>query len=86
MLLINILILAQEEETFNLKKTEKSLKPQNKVALVSTYRRSGVTTYDNKVPTDNSSAFLDAEAKVRATHGSGSNIISNCLLFICELK
>ncbi|XP_054676190.1 uncharacterized protein LOC129204357 isoform X2 [Grus americana] len=53
----------EEEETFNLKKTEKSLKPQNKVALVSTYRRSGVTTYDNKVPTDNSSAFLDAEAK-----------------------
>lgn len=63
MLLVNILILAQEEETLNLKKLEKSLKPQNKVAFVTTHRRSGITTYDNKVPPD-SSAFLDAEAKV----------------------
>ncbi|XP_064913697.1 centromere protein J isoform X4 [Columba livia] len=54
--------VTEEEETLNLKKLEKSLKPQNKVAFVTTHRRSGITTYDNKVPSD-SSAFLDAEAK-----------------------
>ncbi|KAM6407375.1 uncharacterized protein J5M81_003592 [Pluvialis apricaria] len=53
----------EEEETLNLKKTEKLLKPQNKVAFVTTHRRSGRTTYDSKVPTDSSPAFLDAEAK-----------------------
>ncbi|XP_026701691.1 T-complex protein 10A homolog [Athene cunicularia] len=52
----------EEEETLDLKKTEKLLKPQNKVAFVTTHRRSGITSYDNKVSTD-SSAFLDAEAK-----------------------
>lgn len=64
MLLVNVLILAQEEETLNLKKTEKLLKPQNKVTFVTTHRRSGTTKYDNKVPTDSCPAFLDAEAKV----------------------
>ncbi|XP_010010214.1 PREDICTED: centromere protein J-like [Nestor notabilis] len=49
-------------ETLNLIKTEKSLKPQNKVAFVTTQRRSDITAYDSKVPTD-SSAFVDAEAK-----------------------
>ncbi|XP_035745524.1 centromere protein J-like [Egretta garzetta] len=53
----------EEEETLNLKKTAKSLKPQNKVAFVTTNRRGGITTYDNKVPTDSAPTFLDAEAK-----------------------
>ena len=64
MLLVNILILAQEEETLNLRKTEKLLKPQNKVAFVTTHRRNDITAYDNKVSTDSSPAFLDAEANV----------------------
>lgn len=63
MLLVNILILAQEEETLNLKKTEKLLDPQNKVAFVTTHRRSGIAAYDNKLSTGSSPAFLDAEAK-----------------------
>lgn len=85
MLLVNILILAQEEETLNLKKLEKSLKPQNKVAFVTTHRRSGITTYDNKLPPD-SSTFLDAEAKVWETYGSGFYVVSGYLLSISELK
>lgn len=64
MLLVNVLILAQEEESLNLKKTEILLKPQNKVAFVTTHERSGITAYDNKVSTDRFSASLDAEAKV----------------------
>lgn len=60
MLLVHILILSQDEA---LKKTEKTLSAQNKVAFVSTHKRNGVTAYDNKVSTD-SSAFLGAEAKV----------------------
>ncbi|XP_042652057.1 uncharacterized protein LOC116962626 [Tyto alba] len=52
----------EEEETLNLKKTEKLLKPQNKVAFVTTHRRSGISANDNKISPD-SSAFLDAEAK-----------------------
>lgn len=62
MLLVNILILPQEEEA--LKKTEKLLRAQNKVAFVTTHRRSGINAYDNKVSTDSSPASLDAEAKV----------------------
>ncbi|XP_030355547.1 uncharacterized protein LOC115613768 [Strigops habroptila] len=53
----------EKEETLNLIKTEKFLKPQNKGAFVTTHRRSGITAYDSKVSTDSSPAFLDAEAK-----------------------
>ncbi|XP_053918306.1 centromere protein J-like [Cuculus canorus] len=51
----------EEEEILNIEKVEKSPNPKNKVAFVTT-RRSDMTTYKNKVPTE-SSAFLDAEAK-----------------------
>ncbi|XP_057262926.1 centromere protein J-like [Pezoporus wallicus] len=54
---------AEKEETLNLQKTEKMLKPQNKVAFVTTHRRSGITAYDSKVSTDSSTAFVDAETK-----------------------
>jgi len=64
MLLVNILILPQEEETLNLKKREELLKPQNAVAFVTTHRRSGRTARDSKVSTDCSPAFLHAAAKV----------------------
>ncbi|KAM9563200.1 uncharacterized protein ACIB01_006061 [Guaruba guarouba] len=53
----------EKEETLNLQKTEELLKPQNKVAFVTTHRRSGITAYDSKVSTDSSTAFMDAEAK-----------------------
>ncbi|XP_061234568.1 centromere protein J-like [Neopsephotus bourkii] len=53
----------EKEEILNLQKTEKLLKPQNKVAFVTTHRRSGITAYDNKVSTDSSTAFVDAETK-----------------------
>uniref|UniRef100_A0A8V0XNM4 Centromere protein J C-terminal domain-containing protein n=1 Tax=Gallus gallus TaxID=9031 RepID=A0A8V0XNM4_CHICK len=55
----------QEEEIPNLKKTEKMLKPQNKVAFVMTQRRSDITAYENKVLTSSSPTLLDAEAKVQ---------------------
>lgn len=79
MLLVSILILVQEEEIPNLKKTEKMLKPQNKVAFATTQRRSGITAYENKVLTSSSPTLLDAEAKVGATCDSGSYMMSNCL-------
>ncbi|XP_065592570.1 LOW QUALITY PROTEIN: uncharacterized protein LOC136048717 [Cyrtonyx montezumae] len=53
-----------QEEILNLKKTEKMLKPQNKVAFAMTQRRSAITAYENKVLTGSSSALLDAEAKI----------------------
>ncbi|XP_019468399.1 T-complex protein 10A homolog 2 isoform X2 [Meleagris gallopavo] len=55
----------QEEEIPNLKKTEKMLKPQNKVAFATTQRRSGITAYENKVLTSSSPTLLDAEAKMQ---------------------
>ncbi|XP_072188305.1 uncharacterized protein [Excalfactoria chinensis] len=55
----------QEEEIPNLKKTEKMLKPQNKVAFETPQRRSGITAYENKVLTRSSPTLLDAESKVK---------------------
>lgn len=80
MLRVSILILIQEEEIPNLKKTERMLKPQNKVAFATTQRRSGITAYENKVLTSSSPTLLDAEAKVGAIYGSGPYMMS--LLFI----
>lgn len=79
MQLVSIFFLVQEEEIPNLKKTEKMLKPQNKVTFVTTQRRSGITAYENKVLTSSSPTLLDAEAKVGATYGSGFYMMSNCL-------
>lgn len=39
------------------------LESQNEVDFVTIQRKSGITAYDNNVPTGNS-AFLDDEAKV----------------------
>nr|XP_009683715.1 PREDICTED: centromere protein J-like isoform X6 [Struthio camelus australis] len=54
----------QEEETLNLKKTEKMLKPWNKVAFVTINRKNGINAYDNKVPAESSPTFLEAEGKI----------------------
>lgn len=61
------------------------LESQNEVAFVTIQRKSGITAYDNNVPTGNS-AFLDDEAKVWPTYSSSSYMISNCFLSICEIK
>lgn len=81
MVLVTFFILAQKEETLNLQKTEKLLKPQNKVSFVTTHRNSSITAYDSKVSTDSSTAFVGAETKVWAAYNSGSYIIINFIFF-----
>ncbi|XP_048154377.1 centromere protein J-like [Corvus hawaiiensis] len=53
----------ETEEEEALKKTEKLLRAQNKVAFVTTHRRSGITACGNKVSTDSSPASLDPQTK-----------------------